>query len=128
VGNGAATAPARRPDERGCTGGGSSGSMEKFTPHNSEELITKPPATRGLRKRSFRPWPYLPHSSLTEMMGTEANGTGCPSPQKTSHTCRLLRSDERACSEGVRRHCAEKPSKKQHAAQTYRVHGTVHSK
>ena len=80
LGIGIATNAARRPEERGFSGGGSSTSMLKFTPRNSEELTKKPPATRGLRNRSFLPCPYRTHSSVTETMVTPEMGSGCLSP------------------------------------------------
>ena len=77
LGNGAATRAARRPDERGCSAGGSSTSKVKLTPRSSDELITKPPATHGLRNRSLRPDPYRTHSSVTDVMVTPEMGAGC---------------------------------------------------
>ena len=54
--------------------------MLKLTPRSSEELMIKPPATRGLRKRSLRPCPYRTHSSVTEMMVAPETASGCVSP------------------------------------------------
>ena len=58
----------------------------KFTERSSVELITKPPAMRGLRNLSFLPEPNLTHSSLTETMETPEIGSGLSS-ESSSPRC-----------------------------------------